>query len=122
MWGAEGPADTVYLGVFRRTALDRVGGYDEDFVRAQDWEMNYRIRTTGGTVCNRSCHEVAGVGASPLLDRDRRVVGRGEEDGQDHRQRRDHGQRDDEFLDQVVAHVLAAPLASVIGWLCRRRR
>ena len=48
--GEEGPADTVYLGVFRRTALDRVGGYDEDFVRAQDWEMNYRIRTTGGTV------------------------------------------------------------------------
>jgi glycosyltransferase involved in cell wall biosynthesis len=48
--GDEGPADTVYLGVFRRTALDRVGGYDEDFVRAQDWEMNYRIRTTGGTV------------------------------------------------------------------------
>jgi hypothetical protein len=48
--GEEGPADTVYLGVFRRTALDRVGGYDEDFVRAQDWEMNYRIHTTGGTV------------------------------------------------------------------------
>jgi succinoglycan biosynthesis protein ExoA len=48
--GEEGPADTVYLGVFRRTALDRVGGYDEDFVRAQDWEMNYRIRETGGTV------------------------------------------------------------------------
>jgi hypothetical protein len=48
--GEEGPADTVYLGVFRRTALDRVGGYDEDFVRAQDWEMNYRIRSTGGTV------------------------------------------------------------------------
>jgi succinoglycan biosynthesis protein ExoA len=48
--GEEGPADTVYLGVFRRTALARVGGYDEDFVRAQDWEMNYRIRSTGGTV------------------------------------------------------------------------
>jgi succinoglycan biosynthesis protein ExoA len=48
--GEEGPADTVYLGVFRRSALDRVGGYDEEFVRAQDWEMNYRIRSTGGTV------------------------------------------------------------------------
>lgn len=48
--GEEGPADTVYLGVFRRTALDRVGGYNEDFVRAQDWEMNYRIRESGGTV------------------------------------------------------------------------
>jgi succinoglycan biosynthesis protein ExoA len=48
--GTEGPADTVYLGVFRRTALDRVGGYDETFTRAQDWEMNYRIRATGGEV------------------------------------------------------------------------
>jgi hypothetical protein len=36
--------------VFRRTALERVGGYDESFTRAQDWEMNYRIRSTGGKV------------------------------------------------------------------------
>ncbi|SKA05216.1 Glycosyltransferases, probably involved in cell wall biogenesis [Marinactinospora thermotolerans DSM 45154] len=48
--GEGGPADTVYLGVFRRSALDRVGGYDEAFLRAQDWEMNHRIRQTGGTV------------------------------------------------------------------------
>jgi succinoglycan biosynthesis protein ExoA len=40
----------VYLGVFRRSALERVGGYDETFERAQDWEMNYRIRSTGGLV------------------------------------------------------------------------
>lgn len=48
--GEEGPADTVYLGVFRRAALDRVGGYDETFARAQDWEMNFRIRASGGLV------------------------------------------------------------------------
>ena len=48
--GEAGPAETVYLGVFRRTALARVGGYDEHFARAQDWEMNHRIRSTGGTV------------------------------------------------------------------------
>jgi glycosyltransferase involved in cell wall biosynthesis len=48
--GDAGPADTVYLGTFRRQALDRVGGYDERFVRAQDWELNYRLRATGGTV------------------------------------------------------------------------
>lgn len=48
--GTAGPADTVYLGVFRRSALDRVGGYDPHFTRAQDWEMNYRIRATGGVV------------------------------------------------------------------------
>lgn len=48
--GQEGPADTVYLGVFRRSALERVGGYDPHFTRAQDWEMNFRIRESGGTV------------------------------------------------------------------------
>jgi succinoglycan biosynthesis protein ExoA len=48
--GEAGPADTVYLGVFRRSALARVGGYDEHFLRAQDWEMNHRIRATGGQV------------------------------------------------------------------------
>ena len=48
--GSEGPADSVYLGVFRRSALKRVGGYDPHFTRAQDWEMNFRIRQTGGTV------------------------------------------------------------------------
>jgi glycosyltransferase involved in cell wall biosynthesis len=48
--GTEGPTDTVYLGAFRRSALARVGGYDETFVRAQDWEMNHRLRATGGLV------------------------------------------------------------------------
>lgn len=48
--GGEGPALTVYLGTFRRNALDRVGGYDETMVRAQDWEMNLRIRETGGLI------------------------------------------------------------------------
>lgn len=48
--GEAGPALTVYLGSFTRSALDRVGGYDETMERAQDWEMNLRIRQTGGTV------------------------------------------------------------------------
>jgi succinoglycan biosynthesis protein ExoA len=48
--GEAGPADTVYLGVFRREVLERLGGYDEHFVRAQDWELNYRIRQAGETV------------------------------------------------------------------------
>jgi len=48
--GEAGPTETVYLGVFRRSALERVGGYDPAFTRAQDWEMNHRIRETGGTV------------------------------------------------------------------------
>jgi glycosyltransferase involved in cell wall biosynthesis len=48
--GDEGPVDTVYLGVFRRSALQKVGGYDESFLRAQDWELNHRIRRAGGVV------------------------------------------------------------------------
>jgi cellulose synthase/poly-beta-1,6-N-acetylglucosamine synthase-like glycosyltransferase len=48
--GEAGPAETVYLGVFRRTVLDKLGGYDEGFVRAQDWELNHRLRESGGLV------------------------------------------------------------------------
>jgi hypothetical protein len=48
--GQAGPADTVYLGVFRRSALERQGGYNEEFIRAQDWELNYRLREAGGLV------------------------------------------------------------------------
>jgi succinoglycan biosynthesis protein ExoA len=57
--GAEGPAETVYLGVFRREAIARVGGYDEAFLRAQDWEMNLRIRRTGGLVWFQPAMRVA---------------------------------------------------------------
>jgi succinoglycan biosynthesis protein ExoA len=48
--GQVGPADTVYLGVYRRVALERVGGYDEAYQRAEDWEMNHRIRQGGGLI------------------------------------------------------------------------
>nr|WP_302849017.1 glycosyltransferase family 2 protein [Serinicoccus kebangsaanensis] len=48
--GEAGPADTVFLGVFRREWLDRVGGYDPAYTRAQDWELNHRIRAAGGTI------------------------------------------------------------------------
>lgn len=48
--GTAGSVDTVYLGVFNREALEAVGGYDKRFTRAQDWEMNYRLRKAGGLV------------------------------------------------------------------------
>lgn len=48
--GDEGPASTVYLGVFRRATLERVGGYDPTLVRAEDWDLNRRIRLQGGVV------------------------------------------------------------------------
>jgi glycosyltransferase involved in cell wall biosynthesis len=48
--GEAGPAETVYLGVFRRDRLLEVGLFDEEIKRGQDWELNRRLRTTGGTV------------------------------------------------------------------------
>lgn len=48
--GSEGPVESVYLGVFRREVLERLGGFDEHYQRAQDWELNHRIRQSGETV------------------------------------------------------------------------
>jgi glycosyltransferase involved in cell wall biosynthesis len=48
--GEPGPVETVYLGVFRRETLDRLGGFDESFERTQDYELNHRIRESGGVV------------------------------------------------------------------------
>jgi glycosyltransferase involved in cell wall biosynthesis len=48
--GEAGEVDTVYLGAFRKEALLAVGGFDERFTRAQDWELNFRLRQAGGVV------------------------------------------------------------------------
>jgi glycosyltransferase involved in cell wall biosynthesis len=48
--GRAGPAETAYLGVFRRDRLFEVGLFDEGIKRGQDWELNRRLRQTGGTV------------------------------------------------------------------------
>ena len=48
--GEAGPTDTVYLGVFRKSAIDAIGGFDPAFIRAQDWELNFRLRKNGGVV------------------------------------------------------------------------
>lgn len=48
--GKAGVVDTVYLGAFRREALIAIGGFDERFTRAQDWELNFRLREKGGIV------------------------------------------------------------------------
>ena len=42
-----GPADTVFLGVFDKAEVQAVGGFDETMFRAQDWELNYRLRQSG---------------------------------------------------------------------------
>ncbi len=48
--GKEGPAETAYLGAFRRERLVEVGLFDEGVRRGQDWELNRRLRQSGGLV------------------------------------------------------------------------
>ena len=48
--GGAGESDTVYLGCFRKEAIIEVGGFDERFTRAQDWELNFRLREKGGLI------------------------------------------------------------------------
>jgi hypothetical protein len=46
----EREADTVYLGMWPRSVFERVGLFDEEMVRNQDDEFNYRLRRAGGRV------------------------------------------------------------------------
>ena len=48
--GGAGPRYSVYLGVYRREAIEQAGGWDEEMLRAEDWELNYRIRARGGLI------------------------------------------------------------------------
>lgn len=48
--GEPGPVDTVYLGVFRRDAIEAVGLFDESLSRNQDYELNIRLRAAHETV------------------------------------------------------------------------
>lgn len=42
--------DTVYLGAWRKATLESVGGFNEDWVVNEDYELNYRVRKQGGKV------------------------------------------------------------------------
>lgn len=46
----EGYVDTVYLGAYPRAVFDRIGLFDEGLVRNQDYEFNYRLRSSGGRI------------------------------------------------------------------------
>ena len=48
--GAEGPADTVYLGTFRREALTAVGGFNTTIPVSEDYELNWRLQQRGEVV------------------------------------------------------------------------
>ena len=48
--GPEGPADTVYLGVWTRQTLLDAGGFDQSLRANEDYELNWRLRRRGGVV------------------------------------------------------------------------
>jgi GT2 family glycosyltransferase len=48
--GTAGPSDTVYLGTYKKSAILAAGGFDERYIRAQDWELNHRMRAQGGLI------------------------------------------------------------------------
>jgi succinoglycan biosynthesis protein ExoA len=42
--------DTVYMGAWRRDVFEHIGQFDEELVRNQDDEFNYRLRSRGGRI------------------------------------------------------------------------
>jgi succinoglycan biosynthesis protein ExoA len=46
----EGPVDSVPYGCWRKSTLQRIGLFDEILVRSQDYELNARLVSCGGTV------------------------------------------------------------------------
>jgi glycosyltransferase involved in cell wall biosynthesis len=48
--GKAGEAESAYLGIFRKSALERVSGYDESIIRGEDWDLAQRIKAAGSLV------------------------------------------------------------------------
>ena len=46
----EGRAGTVFGGFYRRDVFDRIGMFDEEMVRNQDDELNFRLELAGGVI------------------------------------------------------------------------
>ena len=45
-----GAVDTVPFGAFRRTLIEKIGGFDETLLTNEDYEFNTRVRRSGGVV------------------------------------------------------------------------
>lgn len=46
----EGKAPTVFGGFYRRDVFDRIGLYDEELIRNNDQELNFRLELAGGMI------------------------------------------------------------------------
>ena len=48
--GQAGESESAYMGIFQKSALLRVNGYDEGIIRGEDWNLAQRIKASGGLV------------------------------------------------------------------------
>lgn len=48
--GKEGFVDCLAFGAYRREVFNKIGYFDEEFMRCQDDEFNYRLREFGGKI------------------------------------------------------------------------
>ena len=48
--GGEGYVDSLAFGAYQRKVFDEIGYFDEELVRCQDDEFNYRLRKFGGKI------------------------------------------------------------------------
>lgn len=48
--GYEGYVDTLAFGAYKRSVFDRIGIFDEEFIRCEDDEFNYRLIKKGGKI------------------------------------------------------------------------
>lgn len=46
----EAYVDTVYLGAWYKKTLEQLGGFNEEWVINEDYELNYRLRAAGGRI------------------------------------------------------------------------
>lgn len=52
-----------YNAVYRRSAIDEVGGFSEEIGGCEDWELNYRLRNAG--------YKLFGIPESPVIHKER---------------------------------------------------
>jgi hypothetical protein len=106
---ASGRADTVYLGCFRRTELEELGGYDERLEANEDFDLAQRYRESGRVVWLEQGLDVSYESRTtwPALFSQYEAFGRAKV-----RYWRLRGQRPN--LRQMLALVLAASSAVVV--------
>jgi hypothetical protein len=113
--GTGGPADTAYLGAFRRAELQDMGGFDERLAANEDFELCARYRARGAVVWVEHSLEVTYEARATLRDlwRQYRSLGAGKADYWRHHGSRPNGR-------QTAALVAPVAVIGALGLATRR--